>query len=412
MSKTSIWVVFGIIVCSSIISQPVSALLSSDPVFRSTNGILAWDPFDCGVSERTISDSSSTLSGNDSLEKILRFYVSKDLTLEQAAGIAGNYKQESGYNPAVIQGGAIADASYKPVNGVGFGLAQWTWTSRQAPLVDLAKETNRPIIDFALQLDYSWQELTGKYAFALENLKETTTPDRAAYVFHRDYEGSADDEITVRRVRGGNAIQIFEQYKGIIANSSTENSATTVCSGTGESRYVNGFTFYNQFDSQWKDAAYGESTVGEAGAGPAAMAMIISTLTTSVATPADTAEYGAGHTPSTLVDAGRGGSATNIHSVIGSHWNLTYSYVGNDVERINQALRSDKLVLVAGSGSSPFTQAGHFIVIRAVTEDGKWLIGDSNGAAGEANNEKEWDPEEIVSKMGTQKYGYAFSGVN
>ena len=91
------------------------------------------------------SGGASSLVGNDNLEKILRFYVGKGLSLAQAAGIAGNFKAESGFNPAVIQGGAIAPDDYTPVNGVGFGLAQWTFTSRQQPLVELAKSTNRKI---------------------------------------------------------------------------------------------------------------------------------------------------------------------------------------------------------------------------------------------------------------------------
>lgn len=375
---------------------PTSAF-AIDKEFFSGNDILFYDPDLCVVS----GTGTSNLVGNDNLEKILRYFVGKGLTLQQAAGIAGNLQQESGFNPAKIEGGKIAPDDYVPVLGTGFGIAQWTTPkSRQDGLVALSQSSNRKITDLSLQLDYMWQELTTHYAGAITDLKQQTTPDDAAYVFHKDYEGSNDTEAFVKKVRGGNAINIYQQFQSIIPDGTTASSSgagsSATCTGDGQpTQYVNGFTFYDQYDPQWKDKPYGNSTIGDAGCGPAAMAMIISTLTGQSVTPLDTATYGAAH--GTTYEGGKGGSAWNIQTVIGNNWGLQSTKLTPDVAKINDALRHGDLVITSGTGAAPFTGAGHYIVIRAIASDGQWLIGDSDGEAGKANNTKEWDPGYILN---------------
>lgn len=379
--------------------QNVVAQVPDEKDFYSNNTILFYDPDSCvaGGGEGT----GSTLVGNDNLEKILRYLVGKGLTLAQASGIAGNFQQESGFNPAVIQGGSIADASYKPQSGVGFGIAQWTWPGRQDPLVALGKSSNRPVIDLSLQLDYVWQEMeTGQgHSMSLAEFKATTTPEDAAYIFHRDYEVSADSEAFVKKVRGGNANNIYNQFKAIIPDNSGSADAKSASSCTGDgtaSAFAgDGFAIYNQNDPRWNDKPYGNSTIGAAGCGPSAMAMIITALTGKEVTPLETATYGAAN--GTLYNGGKDGSLHNVQTVIGGHWGLKSKQLSSDVAQINEALRSGALVITSGSGPAPFTSGGHFIVIRAVTGDGKWLIGDSNGTQGIENSKKEWDPGFILT---------------
>lgn len=371
-----------------------SKVLAVDESFFLSNDILFYDPDSCPVGG---GEGTSSLVGNDNLEKILRYLVGKDLTLAQAAGVAGNLGRESGFNPAVIQGGRIADSSYSVEPNVGFGIAQWTDPGRQNGLVALAASSNRSILDLDLQLDYLWQELNTNRAGALPVLKAATTPEGAAYVFHNDFEGSDDTEEQVRQNRGGDAINIYNQYATLIPDGSTSiTTGSTSCTGSGTaSQYINGFAIYNQNDPQWANLPYGESTIGRAGCGPSAMAMIITALTGQTVTPADTAAYGAAN--GTLYENGVGGSYHNVHDIIGSHWGLSSTSLGKDVARINQGLRDGGLVIMAGEGAAPFTQNGHFIAIRAVTAEGKWLIGDSNGSAGGENSQTEWDPVYILS---------------
>jgi hypothetical protein len=392
-----------------------------DTGFYSSNDVLFYNPDDTGCAVGG-GEGTVNLTGNDNLEKILRYLVGKGLTLSQASGIAGNIGRESGFNPAKIQGGAIAPADYTPVNSVGFGLAQWTFTDRQSKLVALSKTSNRQIIDLGLQLDYMWQELHTNRAGALPLVQATTTPDNAAYVFHNTYEGSNDTPEQVRANRGGDALAIFAKYQLIIPDSAGATAGTTnpttgttaTCTGSGAStNFATNFTVYNQNDPKWADVKYGSGTVGPAGCGPSAMAMIITNITGQAVTPADTATYGAAHgtaVDSTTYGTAHGtavgsttsaGSYHNIHQVLGDHYGLKYTQLTKDVTVINQGLRDGGLVIMAGTGSVPFTSFGHIIVIRAVTADGKWLIGDSNGAIGQANsaNTKEWDPAAILSMV-------------
>jgi hypothetical protein len=93
------------------------------------------------------------------------------------AGIIGNLEQESGggLNPKAQQDGSKSPV---PKDGVGFGIAQWTYASRQKGLIALAKARNLPATDLGVQLDYLWQELSADYKNVLQHLKTTTSvPD-------------------------------------------------------------------------------------------------------------------------------------------------------------------------------------------------------------------------------------------
>lgn len=213
-----------------------------------SNNIPYYDPespiAECGTGSPYSSGGSGEVSADQQgrAEAILRFFTSKGMTLAQASGFVGNMMAESSLNPAIIQGGAIAPSDYQPVDGVGFGLVQWTFTSRQKPLVDLAKRTNRSIIDMNLQLDYVWQELTGPYKSTIQKLAAVPnlTPTQAAVIVHDNYEISADTAAQVRSGRGGNAEKFYQQFKdtiqdgsgieGATSNSSTPAAIQTNCS--------------------------------------------------------------------------------------------------------------------------------------------------------------------------------------
>ena len=193
---------------------------------------------------------SIQLAGIDNLQKILNFFMSKGLTLAQAAGIAGNMQAESTLRPDIIQGGGTAPKGYTPVNGVGFGLVQWTFTGRQGPLVNYTKQQGVDITDLGGQLGFAWQELNGPiYKATLDKLKTVTDPVDAAIVVHgktpntagnsrfdalnlpsAGYEASGDSADTVITNRGGNAQRFYDQYKGAAAIS---GSSSSDCSSGG-----------------------------------------------------------------------------------------------------------------------------------------------------------------------------------
>lgn len=201
--------------------------------FYSNNDILYYNPNAqaCNVPE---GNTAAIVSGSSekNVEPILKYFTGKGMTLAAAAGLAGNMKQESGFNPAIIQGGSIAPDNYKPVNGKGFGLVQWTFGGttggRQGGLYELAKLQNRGVTNLNLQLDYIWKELSGPYKKStLDRVISMTDPIEAAVIIHDNYEISADSPSTVKSVRGGNAAKYFAAFKDKI----TDGNAPSVYTG-------------------------------------------------------------------------------------------------------------------------------------------------------------------------------------
>lgn len=397
-----------ILVCLISLNFSVVSVFGYDRQFYSQNGIYFFDP-DATPCVDDSGGASSTLVGNDNTEKILRYFVDKGLSLEQASGIAGNFWQESAHNPSAIQNESTpADDNYVLVEGVGFGIAQWTTVGRQAGLTALSQSDNKPITDLQLQLKYTWQELgSGSYSDALDSLKQATTPEDAAFVFHRDFEKSADTESAVRLGRGVKALEFFNQYSSLIAGG---GSSSGTCNGNGTpSQFIDGFAVYNQYDPQWKDKAYGISTIGSAGCGPSAMAAIITAFTGVTITPVEAATYGAAN--GTQVPNGVNGAGSsywNIAQVLANWKGLTSKQIYNNpnltpnpsvdtnIADINQYLRDGGLILASGRGAVPYTEGGHLIVIRAVTSSNTWLVADSNGIDGLARSSQEWNPQQIM----------------
>lgn len=93
-----------------------------DKTFFSQNDILFYDP-EASACPGQSGGAITALVGNDNTEKILRYFVDRGLTPEQASGIAGNFWQESRHRPNVVQGGAVVDNTYTMVGGTGFGIA-------------------------------------------------------------------------------------------------------------------------------------------------------------------------------------------------------------------------------------------------------------------------------------------------
>ncbi len=237
-----------IIVALSLV--PFQQALAFDEEFYSSNDILYYDDRAAAcISNPTATSSgtgTSTADQNKNAEAILRNLTGKGLTLAQATGFVGNMKQESTLNPAKIEGGAIAPASYVPKDGTGFGLVQWTFTDRQGPLINLAATTSRPIIDINLQMDYVWQEVSGRWKSTIQALTaiSSITPTEAAIIVHGKtkkvagdprfanapsvaYEGSNDTADTIVKVRGGDAEYFYKMFKGKIPDGTGVTGGTT-----------------------------------------------------------------------------------------------------------------------------------------------------------------------------------------
>jgi len=161
-----------------------------------------------------------------------------------------------------------------------------------------------------------------------------------------------------------------------------------------------GFPYYNQCDSAWANQTYGGfGSICKSGCGPSSFAMLATAITGKKITPDMTTKIAG--------DAGmhvRGaGSSWEITKTLANYYGLQYKDLASSsknqaISKINQALKDGWMIHTSGKGSNPFTSGGHYIGIRGLTEDGKWLIADSNGSKGKENTlTKAFSPEAVVN---------------
>lgn len=337
-----------------------------------------------GASAATVS-----LSGNDNEQKIYNYLVAKGLSPVGAAGIDGNFGQESHWNPATPGG----------------YLAQWGG-SRLSNLQNFASKQNKPVTDLGVQLDFMWQELNGSYPKVLEHVKAATTVEDATEQFmgpiklsnggtSGGYENPGRPELAKRIAFAKGALI---KYGGAAASPAAliTSIATNTCSGiTGNgqnTKFYDGFTVYSQCDPAWGGKPYGDDTICANACGPSALAMIVTNLTGRKVTPDVLAAYA----DKNGLYVQNTGSSWLIAPTIATEYGLKSQKIGADVAKITAVLQAGGLVAAPGSGASPYTKGGHYIVIRAVTATGKWKIGDSGHRD---TSDKEWDPQQLVSEM-------------
>ncbi len=115
---------------------------------------------------------------------------------------------------------------------------------------------------------------------------------------------------------------------------------------------------------------------------PTSLAMVVSGLTGNRVTPDIVGNWSVrnGHR------AEGAGSYWSLMTAGGKHYGLNVEAVSRkNPSRIVQALSEGKPV-VASMGKGHFTNGGHFIVLRGITENGKILVHDSSSVKGAIKN--------------------------
>ncbi len=248
VSKSLIQTALLVCLCVLIISpapitiaeQQVCSPRDSSPACQDyyiSNNIPYYDPDDTCVANPS-SSSSSTGSGSGTVssgqvkeiqEKLLRFFTSKGFTLAQAAGIAGNVQQESSFNP-------------KAENSIGaYGLFQWL-NGRRTGLEAYAASKGTQISDPDTQFEYVWIELNSSEKKTRDAFAANTkmTPQEAASVWRKLFERPGEAEANDSG-RANAAVDIYNQFKGIIADGTgiqTDSTSSASTSGSsGSSSY-------------------------------------------------------------------------------------------------------------------------------------------------------------------------------
>lgn len=178
----------------------------------------------------TVDTSAGTLVGNTNAEKIWNFLTSapRSLTPEQAAGVMGNIKAESDYNP---------DA--REPNGIGYGIVQWSF-GRRTQLEAAAAKKGVKVSDLAFQLEYMYQESMSRSSLTIpgtkewDGLKRQTTILASTIYWHANFERSADSAQQVSQGRGGFANDAYKSF----ANKSAATAGAGPSTATGTSKPV------------------------------------------------------------------------------------------------------------------------------------------------------------------------------
>lgn len=145
--------------------------------------------------------------------------------------------------------------------------------------------------------------------------------------------------------------------------------------------------YFCQRASSWFYSRYGDSTVAKAGCGPTALAMVVSSLTEGYIEPPELSQW--------AFENGYklkgGGSYTSLMTKGAEYFGLRVTTGINGAADLCNKLQQGKIG-IALMGKGTFTNGGHYIVLRGITEDGKILVSDPNSP--ERSN-KEWDAELI-----------------
>lgn len=175
--------------------------------------------------------TGSVLTGADNEEKVWKYFISKSLSPEQAAGVMGNLKAESGFVPDNQENGKVFGTG-------GWGIAQWT-AGRRVTLVAAVLAAGLPYTNeqtppdqvdalLAFELEYLHNESNARNSRSYpgtnewEGLKRQATARDATYYWEYNFERPA---IAGQEVRFRFAEEILAKYSAITGSPAAGCSA-------------------------------------------------------------------------------------------------------------------------------------------------------------------------------------------
>lgn len=145
-----------------------------------------------------------------------------------------------------------------------------------------------------------------------------------------------------------------------------------------------------QYDRRWGMFSYGKSgTIANSGCGPTALAMVIVGLTGNTSVNPKVVcdwSYANGHRVEGV------GSSWSLFPRGAVNWGIECNEISVTANAISGDLREGKPV-IASMGVGHFTNSGHFIVLRGITENRKILVNDPNSIQ---RSQQEWDINIII----------------
>ena len=179
-------------------------------------------------------------------EKTIWNFLKKKIGNEYGvAGLMGNLYAESQLYPDIVQGdiphssysveytaqvdaGTISkdDFIYNAPNGGGYGLAQWTFSTRKQALYEKWKSGGYSSIgSIDLALDYLWYELQTTFTGVLSTLKNATSLLEASNKVLFDFENPSNQSEEIQQKRLSYGESFYNQFTGTGGNNDIINSA-------------------------------------------------------------------------------------------------------------------------------------------------------------------------------------------
>lgn len=289
----------------------------------------------------------------------------------------------------------------------GYGLVQWSGDRRDA-LGPFAAENGGTVHSLSIQLKYLKYEIEENphYKKIFDDVRATTTIREASDIILIRFEvaGSRNEESEqAKRAAAGESL--LEELGGISGGSLGAGCASEH-SNQGEIR--GNIVYYSQTDPRWKDKPYGSSEIGPSGCGPTSVAMVLSTLIDPSLTPDKVAaEFGQYYV------SGSGSSFALYPAVYEAYKDrgLQFELIPDtsfDISVIRTVLDKGGFVIASGQGPAPFSDGGHIVVIRGITESGKFLIADPNR---EEAFDTEYEPSQVFNNSSEMR-GFWKEGIS
>lgn len=138
--------------------------------------------------------TNNHISGVDNSQKIFNYFTHNGFTAKAAAGIVGNFQQESSCQPNTHQLGG----------GPGYGLAQWEASNsvdgggRLNNLEAFAARNRMPVSGLKTQLEFASHEMQTSYPGLKQEMNNASSAAQAASIFCAQYEGAGIPDMTAR----------------------------------------------------------------------------------------------------------------------------------------------------------------------------------------------------------------------
>ncbi|MCD8198377.1 MAG: phage tail tip lysozyme [Lachnospiraceae bacterium] len=197
-------------------------------------------------STSTSSSTKAAASSTADSKTIWDYLMGKIGNAYGVAGLMGNLYAESGLIPNNLQNtyntklgytdaaytAAVDDGSYSNFSSdsAGYGLAQWTYSTRKKNLKAYADAQNASIGNLEMQLGFLYKELSESYSSVLTTLKNATTVLQASNAVLTKFECPADQGSSVKSTRASYGQKYYDTYAG--TESSTTDSSSSTSSST------------------------------------------------------------------------------------------------------------------------------------------------------------------------------------